>query len=181
MSIGVRKGPQWMNCCCSQEGNVYEVNNLYETSFPKLTDQFFKVRSDKNTPGKCGNWYIWHFTSRKTQGKIIQFSSKLFSQGVTMARSRGRGPLCQWWPHLPQPLQVPFHWGLHHLKNVSQGAVLPPHLRSSPGYHHLALYFNSPQHAPTLTQPSDPMNWSPCTVAIQEQGSLLLPLCQTTI
>ena len=104
-----------MNCCCSQEGNVYEVNNLYETSFPKLTDQFFKVRSDKNTPGKCGNWYIWHFTSRKTQGKIIQFSSKLFSQGVTMARSRGRGPLCQWWPHLPQPLQVPFHWGLHHL------------------------------------------------------------------
>ena len=109
MSIGVRKGPQWMNCCCSQEGNVYEVNNLYETSFPKLTDQFFKVRSDKNTPGKCGNWYIWHFTSRKTQGKIIQFSSKLFSQGVTMARSRGRGPLCQWWPHLPQPLQVPYH------------------------------------------------------------------------
>ena len=27
-----------------QEGNVYEVNNLYETSFPKLTDQYFKVR-----------------------------------------------------------------------------------------------------------------------------------------
>merc|ERR1712168_1729376 len=25
------------------EGNVYEVNNLYETSFPKLTDQFFKA------------------------------------------------------------------------------------------------------------------------------------------
>ena len=28
-----------------QDGNVYEVNNLYETSFPKLTDQFFKVES----------------------------------------------------------------------------------------------------------------------------------------
>ena len=28
-----------------QEGNVYEVNNLYETSFPKLTDQYFKVRT----------------------------------------------------------------------------------------------------------------------------------------
>ena len=26
-----------------QEGNVYEVNTLYETSFPKLTDQYFKV------------------------------------------------------------------------------------------------------------------------------------------
>merc|ERR1719429_255428 len=25
------------------EGNVYEVNNLYETSFPKLTDQYFKA------------------------------------------------------------------------------------------------------------------------------------------
>ena len=28
-----------------QEGNVYEVNNLYETSFPKLTDQYFKVKT----------------------------------------------------------------------------------------------------------------------------------------
>merc|ERR1711962_1506524 len=26
-----------------KEGNVYEVNNLYETSFPKLTDQYFKA------------------------------------------------------------------------------------------------------------------------------------------
>jgi len=26
-----------------KEGNVYEVNNLYENSFPKLTDQFFKA------------------------------------------------------------------------------------------------------------------------------------------
>jgi len=26
-----------------KEGNVYEVNNLYETAFPKLTDQFFKA------------------------------------------------------------------------------------------------------------------------------------------
>ena len=25
-----------------KEGNVYEVNNLYENSFPKLTDQYFK-------------------------------------------------------------------------------------------------------------------------------------------
>ena len=32
----------WINV---QDGNVYEVNNLYETSFPKLTDQFFKVES----------------------------------------------------------------------------------------------------------------------------------------
>ena len=26
-----------------KEGNVYEVNNLYENSFPKLTDQYFKT------------------------------------------------------------------------------------------------------------------------------------------
>merc|ERR1719312_529041 len=26
-----------------KEGNVYEVNNLYENSFPKLTEQFFKA------------------------------------------------------------------------------------------------------------------------------------------
>jgi translation initiation factor 3 subunit L len=26
-----------------KEGNVYEVNNLYENSFPKLTKQFFKT------------------------------------------------------------------------------------------------------------------------------------------
>jgi translation initiation factor 3 subunit L len=26
-----------------KEGNVYEVNNLYENSFPKLTEQFFKT------------------------------------------------------------------------------------------------------------------------------------------
>ena len=25
-----------------KEGNVYEVNNLYENSFPKLTEQYFK-------------------------------------------------------------------------------------------------------------------------------------------
>ena len=26
-----------------KEGNVYEVNNLYENVFPKLTDQYFKT------------------------------------------------------------------------------------------------------------------------------------------
>ena len=26
-----------------KEGNVYEINNLYENSFPKLTEQFFKT------------------------------------------------------------------------------------------------------------------------------------------
>ena len=26
-----------------KEGNVYEVNSLYENSFPKLTEQYFKV------------------------------------------------------------------------------------------------------------------------------------------
>ena len=26
-----------------KEGNVYEVNNLYENSFPELTDQYFKT------------------------------------------------------------------------------------------------------------------------------------------
>ncbi len=26
-----------------KEGNIFEVNNLYETTFPKLTEQFFKV------------------------------------------------------------------------------------------------------------------------------------------
>ena len=63
---------------CFQEGNVYEVNNLYETSFPKLTDQFFKVRISQ---------------------AIV--SSILLFQGVAMARGRGCGPLCQRWPHLP--------------------------------------------------------------------------------
>ena len=55
-----------------QEGNVYEVNNLYETSFPKLTDQFFKVRISQ---------------------AIV--SSILLFQGVAMAGGRGCGPLCQ--------------------------------------------------------------------------------------
>ena len=27
-----------------KEGNVFEVNNLYENIFPKLTDQYFKER-----------------------------------------------------------------------------------------------------------------------------------------
>ena len=40
-----------------QEGNVYEVNNLYETSFPKLTDQYFKVRTTiKDFDGIQGVW-----------------------------------------------------------------------------------------------------------------------------
>ena len=28
-----------------QEGNAFEISNLYENSFPKLTDQFFKSSS----------------------------------------------------------------------------------------------------------------------------------------
>ena len=40
-----------------QEGNVYEVNNLYETSFPKLTDQYFKVRiTIEEVDGIKGVW-----------------------------------------------------------------------------------------------------------------------------
>ena len=29
-----------------KEGNVYEVNSLYENSFPKLTEQYFKVEKE---------------------------------------------------------------------------------------------------------------------------------------
>jgi hypothetical protein len=31
-----------------KEGNIFEVNNLYETTFPKLTEQFFKVITTKH-------------------------------------------------------------------------------------------------------------------------------------
>ena len=35
-----------------KEGNIFEVNNLYETSFPKLTEQYYKVTK------KLSSWIV---------------------------------------------------------------------------------------------------------------------------
>ena len=174
-----------MNCYCFQEGNVYEVNNLYETSFPKLTDQFFKVRSYKNTLGKCGITIFCLLLIGRHEGKFEGINYSVFIQ-FTLTR-RHHGQKQRTWP--PMSMMTPssstftgaISLGSSSFYKCITGSCTSATSTLESRLPPSSLFQFPPQHAPTFTQHFDPMNWSPCTVAIQEQGSMLLPLYQPTI
>ena len=55
-----------------KEGNVYEVNNLYENSFPKLTEQFFKTSHWPDAEDIAG--YVAEIEIRNWNPKVGMFT-----------------------------------------------------------------------------------------------------------